>query len=41
MEIVRELYNKSMHECLENNDILIYSTHNKSKAVITESFIKT
>ena len=30
-----------MQECLDNNDILIYSTHNKGKSVIAEKFIKT
>ena len=30
-----------MQEWLGNNDILIYSTHNKDKSVIPEKFIKT
>ena len=30
-----------MQEWLGNNDILMYSTHNKGKSVITERFIKT
>ena len=30
----RELYNKIMSECLENNDVLTYSTHNEGKSVI-------
>ena len=30
-----------MQDCLGNNDILIYSTHNEGKSVITERFIKT
>ena len=29
-----------MQEWLENNDILIYSTHNEAKSVTSESFIK-
>ena len=37
----RELYNKRMQEWLGNNDILMYSAHNKSKSVIAERFIKT
>ena len=37
----RRFYNKLMHECLDNNDILIYSTHNQGKSVICERFIKT
>ena len=30
-----------MQEWLDNNDILIYSTHNEGKSVIPERFIKT
>ena len=30
-----------MQEWLENNDILMYSTHNEDKSVIAEKFIKT
>ena len=30
-----------MQECLDNNNILMYSAHNKGKSVITERFIKT
>ena len=30
-----------MQKWLENNDILMYSTHNEDKPVITERFIKT
>ena len=30
-----------MQEWLGNNDILLYFTHNESKSVIAESFIKT
>ena len=37
----REFYNKFMQECLKNNDILMYSTHNEVKSVIAERFIKT
>ena len=37
----RELYNKLMQEWLDNNDILLYSTHNEGKSVIAERFIKT
>ena len=37
----REFYNKLMQEWLDNNDILMYSTHNESKSVIAEIFIKT
>ena len=38
---VKEFYNKLMQEWLDNNDILIYSTHNEHKSIIAESFIKT
>ena len=37
----REFYNKLMQEWLDNNDILIHSTHNEGKLVIAERFIKT
>ena len=37
----REFYNKIMQEWLDNNDILMYSTHNEGKSVFTERFVKT
>ena len=37
----KELYNKLMQESLDNNDILMYSTHNEGNSVIAERFIKT
>ena len=37
----REFYNRLMQEWLDNNDILMYSTHNEGKLVITERSIKT
>ena len=37
----REFYNKLMQEWLDNDDILMYSTHNEGTSVITERFIKT
>ena len=37
----RKLYNKNMQEWLDNNDILMYSTHNECKSVIPEMFLKT
>ena len=36
----REIYNKIMPEWLNNNYILMTSTHNEGKSVITERFIK-
>ena len=36
----REFYNKFIQEQLDN-DILMYSTHNEGKSIITEWFIKT
>ena len=36
----REFYNKRMQECLDYNDILMYSIHNEDKSVIAERFIK-
>ena len=37
----REFYNKLMQEWLDNNDILMYLTHNEGKSVVDERFIKT
>ena len=37
----KEFYNKRMQECLDNEDILMYSTHNEGKSVIAKRFIKT
>ena len=37
----KEFYNNIMQEWPGNNDIIMYSTHNESKSVIAESFIKT
>ena len=36
----REIYKKLMQEWLDNNNILMYSTHNEGKSVIAEMFIK-
>ena len=36
----RELCNKIMQQWLDNNDILMYSTHNEGESVIVEIFIK-
>ena len=37
----REFYKKCMQELLENNNILMYSTHSGGKSVIAKRFIKT
>ena len=37
----REFNNKLMQEWLDNNDIFMYSTHNKGKSVSAERFKKT
>ena len=37
----REFYNKLMTKWLENNDFLMYSTHNEGKSVTSEKFTKT
>ena len=37
----REFRNKLMQEWLDNNDILMYWTHNEGKTIIAERFIKT
>ena len=36
-----EFCNKLMQKWLDNNNILMYSTHNKGKSVPAERFIKT
>ena len=36
----RESINKLMQEWLDNNDILMYFTHNDGKSVIAERFLK-
>ena len=37
----RKFNNKLMQEWLGNNNILMYSTHNEGKPIITGRFIKT
>ena len=37
----REFYDQILQEWLDNNNILMYSTHNENKSVITERFKKT
>ena len=37
----REFYNSLMQELLDNNDILMYSTHNEGNPVFGERFMKT
>ena len=37
----RKFYNKHIQEWLDNDDILMYSTYNEDKSVISERFIKT
>ena len=36
----RKFYNKLMQEWLDQNDILMYPTHNEGKSVTAEIFIK-
>ena len=36
----REFYNNLMQKWLNNNDILIYSTHDKGNSIIAERFIR-
>ena len=36
----RNFYNKLVPECLDNNNIWMYSTNNEGKSVIAESFVK-
>ena len=37
----RELYNCPMEKWLDDNDMLVYSTHNEVNSVVAERFIKT
>ena len=37
----KEFYSKLMQERLDNNDILMYSTHNEGKSVISGRVVKT
>ena len=37
----REFYNSLMQKWYDNNDILMYSNHNKCKTVVAERFIRT
>ena len=37
----RKFFDKILQEWLDNNNILMYSTHNENKSVITERFKKT
>ena len=36
-----EFYNNCMQKWLDDNDILMYSTHNEAKSVVAERFIRT
>ena len=36
-----EFYNNYLQKWLQNNDIVMYSTHNKGKSVVAERFIRT
>ena len=37
---VREFYNSLMEKWLDDNDILLYSTHNEGISVLAERFIR-
>ena len=37
----REFYNRLLQEWLDNNDILMYLTHNEGTSVIAERFMET
>ena len=41
LDKVSEFYNRSMKSFLQNDDIEMYSTHNKGKSVVAERFIRT
>ena len=36
-----EFYNNSFKKWLQDNDIVMYSTHNEGKSVVAEIFIRT
>ena len=36
-----KFYNNFLKKCLQENDIVIYSTHNEGKTVVAEKFIRT
>ena len=36
-----EFYNNSFKNWLQDNDTVMYSTHNEGKSVVAERFIKT
>ena len=36
-----EFYNNFFKKCLQDNDIAMYSRHNKRKSVVAERFIRT
>ena len=40
-DLESEFYDSLLQKCLDDDNILIYSTHNEGKAVIAEKFIKT
>ena len=37
----KEFYNKLIKKQLDNNDILMYSTHNEGKSIFVERFIRS
>ena len=37
----REFYNNSMQKWLDDNNILIYSTHNEGESIVAERLIRT
>ena len=37
----KEFYNSPMQKWLDDNDILMYSTHNEGKSVVAERFVRT
>ena len=38
---MKEFYNSVMQKWLDDNDILMQSTHNEGKLVVAERFIRT
>ena len=38
---MREFYNISIKSWFQNNDLIIYSTHNEGKSIFAESCVRT
>ena len=41
VDLEKEFRNSPMQKCFDDGDILMYSTHNEGKSVVSEKFIRT